>query len=100
MSWSIEPEVEVISEPGGYGDGPIYIRIHRERAGKAWPARHEGTIFRVEYHDTRCRDDDTHVYIRADNSHNAFIYQSWLREDGIPKEAMTVVRLLGQPGLL
>jgi len=34
------------------------------------------------------------VRVTVHNSHSAFVYTRWMRQDGIPERALTVVRLL------
>lgn len=81
--------VAVVLPPGGFGDGPVYVRVHRGRAAGSWPqAGHS-----VEINDRRCSADQVHDYVVAENSHNAFIYASWIVEKGVPAAALTVVRL-------
>ncbi len=89
--------VQVIHPPGTYGDDPVYVRVNKELAGAAWPARGSGIEGgfegMVEINHPRCRDDQAHVYLRAQNSHSAFVYCRWMREDGMPEQALTVVRI-------
>lgn len=81
--------VAVVVPPGDFGDGPVYVRVHRGRAGGAWPQPgHE-----VEVNDRRCSADPVHDYVLAENSHNAFIYTGWIVERGVPMAALSVVRL-------
>ncbi len=88
--------VQVIHPPGGYTDGPVYVRISIEVAGDAWPVRGSGIEGgfegMVEINHPRCRDDHAHVYLRSHNSHSAFVYCHWLREAGVPEPALSVVR--------
>lgn len=83
----------VVPPPGGYGDGPVYVRVDKELAGDAWPVRHCGFSPEGEQEDQRCRDDTAHVYVRAANSHSAFVYHHWMRQAGVPASALAVVRL-------
>ncbi len=90
--------VQVIHPPGSYGIDPVYVRVNREAAGDAWPVRGSGIEGgfegMLEINHPHCRDDQAHVYLRADNSHCAFVYCRWLRDDGVPEAALTVVRIL------
>lgn len=82
-------QVAVVLPPGGFGDGPVYVRVNRARAGGAWPQAGHG----VELNDRRCSADPVHDYVAAENSHNAFIYAGWISERGVPAGALAVVRL-------
>ncbi len=84
-----EAAVVVAHPPGGYGDGPVFIRVDKDLAGPAWPQPGQ----RVEINDGRCCLDPKHDYVIAENTHNAFIYARWIRERGVPAEALAVVSL-------
>lgn len=81
-------DVEIIPAPGGYGDGPAFVRVHRERAGAAWPA--PGYPRTTAEPMDRDRDHD---YVWAENTHNAFVVRASLRAGGLPPDALTVVRV-------
>lgn len=87
---------EVLAPPGGYGDGPVYIRVETEKAG-SWrpPAGHD-----VSYYDRRCVWDRRFDYVEVVNTHNAFLYVELMREEGVPAEALSVVRLLPADGVV
>lgn len=89
-------DAQVLAPPGGYGDGPVHIRVERQRAG-TWrpPADHD-----VVCNDWRCRRDPVFDYVEVINTHNAFIYVHRMIEQGVPAAALSVVRLppAVQPG--
>lgn len=80
---------EVLKPPGGYADGPVYIRVEKELAGSWRPP----AGYRVEWNDRRCADDPRFDYVEMVNTHNAFLYLDEMTGSGIPKAALSVVRL-------
>jgi hypothetical protein len=80
---------QVVEPPGGYGDGPAFLRVRRS-AGEQWRRRGLG-LSSLRDHPTLGVDPD-YEYIRADNTHGAFVYRAWLAEAGVEPEALTVVR--------
>ena len=80
-------EIESVPEPGGYGDGPAYVRVRRAAAGARWPRPGYPKVIT----EPLCRDPE-HDYVWAENSHNAFVRRRWLSDDGVPAVALTVVR--------
>jgi hypothetical protein len=80
---------KVLARPGGYGDGPVHIRVETAVAG-VWRPPFE---LRVERNDWRCTWDPQFDYVEAVNSHNAFLYLDEMVIRGVPAEALTVVRL-------
>lgn len=79
----------VLVPPGGYGDGPVHIRVEKELAG-SWrpPFDHS-----VECNDWRCTWDPTSDYIEIVNTHCAFLYAKEMIRRGVPAAALAVVRL-------
>lgn len=80
--------MQAIYPPGNYGDGPVYLRVHRAKAGEFWPR----PDYAKEVNNWRLAMDPVYDYVATDNSHNAFVYCRWLREEGISGEAVDVVR--------
>lgn len=82
-------EPEVLVPPGGYGDGPVHIRVENRMAG-TWrpPPGHD-----VVCNDWRCRHDPVFDYVEVVNTHNAFLYLDLMIEQGTPTAALSVVRL-------
>lgn len=82
-------DAEVLVSPGGYGDGPVHIRVERQRAG-SWrpPPDHD-----VVCNDSRCRRDPSVRLCGGINTHNAFIYVDRMIEQGVPVAALPVIRL-------
>ncbi len=78
----------VPSDLAGYGDGPVYVQINKAKAGDAWPR----PGYEVKVGDPWSRDGE-HDYLPAHNSHSAYVYTRWLRMDGVPASALSVVRL-------
>lgn len=89
--WAVSREVaaDVLKPPGGYGDGPVYIRVEKKRAGSWRPP----PGYRVEWADRRCADDPQFDYVKMVNTHNAFLYVDEMASRGVPKAALSVVRL-------
>lgn len=88
-------DTEVLEPPGGYGDGPVYIRVEEELAG-SWrpPPGHD-----VSCWDRRFVWDRRFNYIELVNTHCAFLYVKLMREEqGVPAEALSVVRVLPADG--
>jgi hypothetical protein len=81
--------MQTIRPPGGYGDGPVYLRVHRAKAGNAWPR----PGYDKEVNDWRLGMDPVYDYVKAHNSQNAFVYYWWLKAEGVPGEALEVVRI-------
>lgn len=81
-----ELAVQVVNPPGGYGDGPAYLRVHH-RAGDGW--RRRGLGLDIVGH------DDEYCYVLAENTHNAFAYREWLCRIGVSAGALTVIRIGG-----
>lgn len=80
--------MQIIESPGGYDDGPVYLRVHRARAGNTWPK----PGYKKEINDRRLMLDPEYDYVKVENSHNAFVYDRWLVTAGLPGEALAVVR--------
>jgi hypothetical protein len=80
---------QLIHPPGGYGDGPVYLRVHRAKAGIAWPR----PSYAREINDWRLGMDAMYDYVEADNSHSAFVYCRLLEAEGVSKEALAVVKI-------
>lgn len=66
----------------------MYLRVHRAKAGKAWPR----PGYAKEVNDWRLGMDTVYDYVEAPNSHSAFVYCRWLKVEGVPEEALGVVR--------
>lgn len=82
-------EVAVLAPPGGYGDGPVHIRVEKDLAG-SW--RPPGG-YRVEVNDWRCASDPRFDYVEMENTHNAFLYVDEVTGRSVPAAALSVVRL-------
>jgi hypothetical protein len=80
--------MQVIHPPGDYGDGPVYLRVHRAKAGESWPR----PGYSKEVNDWRLEMDPVYDYVKAHNSQSAFAYCQWLMREGVPGEALGVVR--------
>jgi hypothetical protein len=80
--------MQVIQPPGSYGDGPVYLRVHRAKAGKAWPR----PDYAKEVNNWRLGMDPVYDYVETHNSHSAFVYCRWLTQEGVPGEALGVVQ--------
>jgi hypothetical protein len=80
---------EMLAPPGGYGDGPVHIRVDIETAG-TWrsPSGHS-----VEINDWRCKFDPRFDYVEVVNSHNAFLYLDDMIRAGVRASALSVVRI-------
>ncbi len=81
--------MQVIQPPGGYGDGPVYVRVHKTLAGPNWPR----PGYDIKVGEWRGSRDSEHDYVQAHNSHSAFVYCRWMEMEGIPAKALTVVRV-------
>jgi hypothetical protein len=79
----------VLVSPGGYGDGPVHIRVEKKLAGVWRPP----FGLRVEYNDRRCTYDLWFDYVEVVNSINAFRYVREMVSRGVPEAALAVVRL-------
>lgn len=89
------PLLRILTPPGRYSDGPVYVRVNKAIAGSSWPAAY----FRSQIDQFRFKADPEHDYIEADNSHSAFVYCNWMRDMQVPAEALTVARLVrARPG--
>ncbi len=89
-SWDRIAAVQVIPPPGSYHDGvPVYVRVHKDAAGDAWPV----PGYDIEINDWRCSMDPKHDYVKAENSHSAFVYARWIAKRGVRPAALTVVCL-------
>jgi hypothetical protein len=80
-----------LRRPGGFSDGPVFVRVERAAAGAAWPT----PFFRQRIDRFRFRADQEQDYVPADNSHSAFVYCRWLEEPGVRAAALSVVRVVG-----
>ncbi len=78
----------VVPPPGAYGDGPVYVQVTKALAGKAWPR----PGYEVKLGDPWSFDTE-HDYVAAHNSHSAFVYIRWMRQEGVPEAALSVVRI-------
>lgn len=87
MSWGLAVR-EIPSTSAGYGDGPVYVRVNRALAGNAWPR----PGYDVKVGDPWDRDPE-HDYVPAHNSWSAYVYTRWMRQEGVPASALSVVRL-------
>ena len=92
-AWERTAAVQVIPPPGSYNDGTkVYLRVDKDAAGDAWPL----AGYDIECNDWRCSMDPKHDYVKAENSHNAFVDARWIIDRGVPPTALTVVRLAHQ----
>jgi hypothetical protein len=82
-------DAEVLAPPGLYGDGPVHIRVEKERAGQWRPP----PGYSVAYNDPRCVSDPRFDYVQVVNTHNAFLYVDLMVNWGVPAAALSVVRL-------
>lgn len=82
--------LRTVDPPGGYGDGPVLIRVHRESAGHRWPTPE----WHREVNDWRLAMDPEHDYILVqENSRTAFQEIARMRKElDVPPEAVCVVR--------
>ena len=87
--------LQIIEPPGGYGDGPVYLRVHKN-AARTW--RMYGMGLSVVKYDQRLTADPHHDYIPAINTHSAFAYRMWLRDVGVRDEQLSVVRIARRAG--
>lgn len=87
--------LQVIEPPGGYGDGPVYLRVHKS-AARTW--RGQGMALHVMKYHPRLIADPDHDYIPAHNTHSAFAYRIWLRDVGVPDQQLSVVRIAERTG--
>lgn len=85
----------MLTPPGRYADGPVHIRVDIEAAGQWRPPPGHG----VEVNDWRCKFDPRFDYIEVVNSHNAFLYVTDMISEGVPGEAVSVVRLPPRDGV-
>ena len=83
-------ELQVLSAPIGFSDGPVFVRVNRAAAGAVWPV----PFFNRRIDRLRFRADFAHDYVEADNSHSAFVYCRWIRDFGVPGPALCVVRVV------
>lgn len=81
--------MRIVYPPGGYGDGPVYLRVDRARAAKAWPQ----PGYTREVNDWRLEMDPMYDYVEVHNSHSAFAYCRLLEAAGVLREALDVVML-------
>lgn len=80
--------MQLIQPPGDYRNGPVYLRVHRAEAGRVWPR----PGYDREINDWRLGTDPTYDYVKVHNSHSAFVYCRWLVQEGVAREALSVVR--------
>jgi len=85
-----EAVATVLVPPGRYGDGPVWIRVHKARAG-AW--RLPSDDYEIERNDRRCSWDPTYDYVEIENTHSAFLYVYQMIKQGVTAGALAVVRL-------
>jgi len=76
-----------------YGDGPVYVRVNKAQAGPVWARR--GYDVRLG---EPCSVDTGDDYVPCHDSHSAYVYTRWLRQEGVPASALTVVRLERRSG--
>ncbi len=82
---------QTVPAPGVYGDGPVYLRVHRRAAGERWPV----AGYEREVNDHELENDATYDWVRVPhNSRAAFVQLDRLVwELRVPARAITVVRL-------
>lgn len=83
-------DIETIREPGGYADGPVFLRVQR--------AATRGSLRLPGYPPVvtgPLSGDHEHHYVEAENSHIAHVLHRWLRADGVPTAALAVIRVRG-----
>ncbi len=85
----MQPVIDPVEPPGGYRDGPVYLRVNRRLAGSRWSLR----AYPLQPAGLNGHVDPGYEYVRAENSHTAFAYREWMRSDGVPEEALSVVRI-------
>lgn len=81
--------VELVRE-SRYGDGPVFVRVNKAVARSSWPVA--PFVRRID--ELRFRADPEHDYVEAQNSHSAFVYTRWMRDDGVCPAAISVVRIV------
>ncbi len=79
----------MLTPPGRYHDGPVWIRVEKARAGPWRPP----SGYEVELNDWRCSWDPTFDYVEIENTYSAFIYVERMVVQGVPRAALSVVRL-------
>lgn len=67
----------------------MYLRVHRARAGKAWPQ----PGYTREVNNWQLEMDPMYDYVEVHNSHSAFAYCWLLEAAGVPRESLGVVMI-------
>lgn len=88
---------ETVPPPGDYGDGPVFLRVHRARAAGHWPV----PGFDREVNDRVLAADPDHDWVRVPQGNSRCGHADrdrLLGDHALPGDAVEVVRFGPSPG--